>query len=146
MTSFSKQQGLTAADQTPMATAMDPSKFRETVERHFTWGCRELSPFISLFSNREHAENWALKEPWRSNEPIKGFGWHLYVINTRQLVEDRHLYKLSDLVRGLGVVIPPKAQQHIGGGFLCLQQIPPAAIVAIKDPNQVKKGSLVLYH
>ena len=57
-TSFSDKQGLTAADQNPMPKAMDLSRFKETVEQHFTWHSEKLSPFISLFSDRKHTENW----------------------------------------------------------------------------------------
>jgi hypothetical protein len=39
------------------------SEFRSDVVKHFTWSCKESLPFINLFSDIEHAENWELKQP-----------------------------------------------------------------------------------
>lgn len=107
---------------------------------------RKAFPIHQPVLGSETYRELALKEPWRGAGPIEGSGWHLYVIATDKLVEGYHLYKLSDLVRGLGLDIPLKARQHIKSGFLCLQQIPTAAIIERKDPNQVNEGGLTLCH
>ncbi|KAE8391093.1 hypothetical protein BDV23DRAFT_171855 [Aspergillus alliaceus] len=95
-------------------------------------------PFISLFSDREHAENWRLKQPWHGKATcLPRSDWVLYVIDTNRL-HDACFFRLKDLVEGLGLKLPDKADQHIGGTYLCLHNIPPAAIVERIDPEQVQ--------
>ncbi|KAF4984694.1 hypothetical protein FDECE_17037 [Fusarium decemcellulare] len=137
-TTFSSDEGLVAADTTKIYN--DGVSLGRAVVNHFTWGSRESSPFISLFSDREHAESWALKEPWRgaSRDAQEG-DWALLVIET-QLLEEAWLGKVSQLVSVLKLRIPDRAAQHIRGSFLCLHKIPAAAIVQWKDSGQVQAG------
>ncbi|GAW17507.1 hypothetical protein ANO14919_069650 [Xylariales sp. No.14919] len=37
--------------------------FREAVQNHFTWSYRGRSPFVSFFSDWDHAAKWGRKEP-----------------------------------------------------------------------------------
>jgi hypothetical protein len=70
-TAFSSQQGFTASD-TPKTFGSDElDDFKRAIEKHFTWGCRDPLPFISLFSDQEHTKNWGRKEPWRGKEGSK---------------------------------------------------------------------------
>ncbi|KAG8526158.1 uncharacterized protein KY384_000151 [Bacidia gigantensis] len=125
-TTFSTETGFKAKDTTTTFGFTDETKFTQAIEKHFTWGNRDASPFISLFSNREHAENWGCKEPW-NHRGGKG-DWALCTISTDKL-EGMKLFKLSDLVEKLQVEIPERASQHIHGAYICLYGIPASAII-----------------
>lgn len=56
-TSYTSTDGLKAADTTTFCK--DDDEFGESVERQFTWDCRELQPYISVFS--DNAERWDIK-------------------------------------------------------------------------------------
>ncbi|RAL06637.1 uncharacterized protein BO97DRAFT_358359, partial [Aspergillus homomorphus CBS 101889] len=88
----------------------------------------------------KHAENWGLKQPWRGKAPyLSRSNWALYVIDTNRL-DDACFFRLQDLVKDLELRLPDKADQHISGTYLCLHNIPSAAIVEKIDPEQVKNG------
>ena len=70
-TAFSSQQGFTASDTTKTFGSDELDDFKRAIEKHFTWSYRDPLPFISLFSDQEHAENWGRKEPWRGKEGSK---------------------------------------------------------------------------
>lgn len=137
-TTFSPHEGLAAADTAKIYN--DEVSLGQAIVNQFTWNSRETSPFISLFSDREHAENWALKEPWRGTlRDAQEDDWTLFVIDTR-LLGNAWLCKVSQLVSALNLQIPDKAAQHISGSFLCLHRIPAVAIVQERDSEQVKEG------
>jgi len=116
----------------------DVDEFKRDIVKQFTWWCDDPIPFISLFSDREHAENWGLKRPWLGKKRhLPHDNWALYVIDTAQL-EDVYFFRLNYLVEVLGLELPDKASQHIGGTYLCLYNIPVTAIVERLDPAEVE--------
>ncbi|KAH3463530.1 hypothetical protein KXV78_000783 [Aspergillus fumigatus] len=132
-TGYSGSEGFIAAHRTKTYADQANSEFKRDIVKQFTWDCRDPVPFISLFSDREHAENWGLKQPWRGKAPyLSRSNWALYVIDTNRL-EDACFFRLQDLVEDLGLRLPDKADQHVSGTY-----IPPAAIVERIDPEQVK--------
>ncbi|MCJ1425256.1 hypothetical protein MMC29_003144 [Sticta canariensis] len=140
-TTWTSQEGFKATDTSRTFGGNDLLDFKRSIEKSFTWSCRDPSPFISLFSDREHAENWGCREPWLGNhrsERSEG-GWKLYVIDTTELRRTTLFFKLSSLVRGLSLDIPEMAQQHIEGAYLCLHRIPPAAVAEVRTPAQVEE-------
>ncbi|RYC78769.1 hypothetical protein BFJ63_vAg18357 [Fusarium oxysporum f. sp. narcissi] len=140
-TTFSLKEGLVAADTTKIYN--DEVSLWRAIVKQFTWNSREASPFISLFSDQEHAENWAMKEPWRGTvRDAQEDGWTLFTIDT-QLLGDAWLCKVSQLVSTLKLQIPDRAAQHIDGSFLCLHKIPALAITQERDSAQVKEGRLI---
>jgi hypothetical protein len=138
-TTRTSQEGFKATDTSRTFGGKDLANFKRSIEKHFTWSCQDPLPFISLFSDREHAENWGCREPWLKNHPSEG-GWTLYVIDTTELRRTTLFFKLSSLVRRLSLDIPRGAQQHIEGAHLCLHRIPPAAVVEKRTPAQVEEG------
>jgi hypothetical protein len=76
-TTFSIQQGFEASDTAKTFGADELNDFKRAIEKHFTWSCRDPLPFISLFSDRKHAENWGRMEPWHGSESSEG-SWALY--------------------------------------------------------------------
>jgi len=137
-TTFSSLDGFTATDTTRTFGDNELNEFKCAIEKQFTWSCREPLPFISLFSDREHAENWGLKEPWRGIKGPNG-NWSLHVIDTTKIISTIHFFKLSDLVEELDLDIPKDAGQHIRGAFLCLHRIPTTAILESRNPREVKE-------
>lgn len=115
-------------------------EFKRDIVKQFTWGCDDPIPFISLFSDPEHAENWGLKQPWiGKRRHLSRDNWALYVIDTTQL-EDAYFFRLSYLVAELELELPDKANQHIGGTYLCLYNIPAAAVAASFKPTEVEES------
>ncbi|CAG9948786.1 unnamed protein product [Clonostachys rosea f. rosea IK726] len=110
--------------------------FKQAVGRHLTWSYRGRSPFVSLFSDRNHAENWGCAEPWRGSKPYRE-QWTLYTIET-SLLGETYVFKVSELVDTLGVRIPERADQHKRGSYLCLHRVPAYAILEERAGRDVK--------
>jgi hypothetical protein len=71
-TAFSSQQGFVASDTTKNFRSGELDECRRAIEKQFTWSCQDPLPFISLFSDTRHAEDWGRKEPWRGQQgPIE---------------------------------------------------------------------------
>jgi hypothetical protein len=104
-TAFSSQRGFTASDTTKTFRSGELDKFRHAIEEQFTWGFRGPLPFISLFSDKRHAENWGRKESWRRHKGTEG-NWALHVVDSVELLETTYLFRLSDLVEKLSLDIP----------------------------------------
>ena len=104
--------------------------FRASVEAHFTWPDRNPTPYISLFSDPRHAENWALQR----DSSVK-----LLRIDTR-LMPESCFFQLAELVRMLNLKIPKGADTHIPRAYLALHQIPDSAIVHVMNHAQIQNG------
>lgn len=143
-TTYSENEGFMAAHRTKVYRKQDVDDFKSDIVKQFTWHCREPLPFISLFSDLDHAENWGLKRPWQGDAPDSNDDeWTLFVIDTK-LLHASCIFRLEDLVNGLRLEIPDKAEQHISGAYLCLHTSPAFAIVDKMDPGQVEEGMLVV--
>lgn len=131
-------EGLVASDTTTSFgdSELERILFKRAMENHFTWGYRGRSPFISLFSDRDHAESWGCEEPWCGSSPHRE-EWSLYTIDTC-LLGDIYVFKVSKLVDDLGVRIPERAKQHVGGSYICLHREPARAILEEKAASDVK--------
>ena len=138
-TRYTPLEGFKATDTLKVFDADELDDFKQAIEKHFHWRFRELDPFITLFSDREHAENWGRTEPWQKDLGSEG-GWALYVIDTAELETTTSLFKLSTLVEKLNVHIPQGARQHVRGGFVCLHHIPSTAIAEKRTPRQIEDG------
>lgn len=141
-TVFSSTEGFSASDTTKVYNTNELDDFRQAIVNQFTWGSRASSPFISLFSDREHAENWGRKEPWRGFRD-RSDDWFLHLINTTRMKDTSRFFKLSDLFENLGLDLPDGARQHIKGAFLCLHRIPIEAMVQKRTSEQVKAGKFL---
>ena len=120
--------GLFAADTTTIFDEAAIPAFRKSIVDQFTRTNRLPTPYISTFSEREHAENWALK---------MGTNAKLLRLSTA-LWDDPYIFKLSTLVEMLPVMIPDAASQHIKGAYLCLHSVPSEAIVEVMDREDIK--------
>ena len=139
-TIYSQTEGFLAAHRTKVYGSLDINVFRRDLEKYFTWSSQVPTPFISLFSDWDHAENWGLEQPWASHVIHHRSGhWTLRVIDTRRLVEP-YIFRSEDLVNSLELKLPDEAKQHTEDTFLCLYAIPVAAVVEHWDPQEVKNG------
>ncbi|KAK4911307.1 General control protein [Elasticomyces elasticus] len=124
---YSPNRGLSAADTvTPFED--DDSTFKQSIINQFTWGNRTPTPFISVFSNHDHARLWALK---------MGTLVQLYKIDVSQL-SAQQIYQLATVVRHFDIKLAEAAQQHRAGAYLILHNIPPAAIVGVEDQEAIE--------
>ncbi|KAI0891489.1 hypothetical protein F4806DRAFT_304308 [Annulohypoxylon nitens] len=121
--------GLEAADTATFYndSVRERELFKRAVENHFTWGYRGRSPFISLFSDRDHAKSWGNAQPWRGWNRRGKEQWTLCTIDTG-LLDEIYVFKVSKIVDVLGVEIPEKAEQHKHGSYICLHRVPTRAI------------------
>jgi hypothetical protein len=130
--------GLTAQDTTTFYSEDELESFRKSVERQFTWGWRDPQPYISLFSDKDHAENWAFKEPWNNGRRTP-LDWEVITIDTKEL-EGVYVFNLSHLLSQMKLSLPEKAQQHSEGAYLCLHRIPASALLDRRSSWEVEEG------
>jgi len=138
--------GLVAADTTTVFPKSSPgwqARLATAAVNHFTWSSRVPSPFISLFSNKRHAENWGLREPWGGPRggghlSLRDDDWVLLTVDLYLLIKDT-LYSAENLVDALHLFIEGRARQHVPGGYLCLHRVPPEAIVSVELAEDIRK-------
>lgn len=143
-TTYNPGEGFVAGDSAKNYYEGDIYDFKQDIIKQVTWSYRNPLPFISLFSDLEHAENWGLKEPWRDPSSSARGNWTLYVVDTELLV-DATFFRLADLVQRLQLQILEKAQQHIDGAYLCLHRIPASSIMKHRDWKEIVGGKLKIY-
>ena len=138
---FSPETGLAARDRTRMFSDDSPDELAQAIIHQFTWSYRDPLPFISFFSDLEHAQNWGRKTPWSPNGTARY--WTLHTIDTTSIRTTHTFFRLSDIVRRLSVTIPKNARQHIEGAFICLHDIPIGAIQESRTHIEVEQGTIL---
>ena len=128
-------EGLYASDADPISED-DIAAFRQSVVDFSTWNRNHKSLYISLFSKRETAEEFALK---KSGE-IK-----LITIDTFRLPRSVQVFKLSTLIKTFGIKATGTAQLS-DGIYLCLHHIPTKSIQETKTRDQIEFGMLPFSH
>ena len=94
-----------------------------SIEDHLNWSSGVLSPFISLFSEKRHAENWA--QIWMNNNP--GRACLVFEINGTKLDRVAFLFRPYYMKTRLGAEIDNSwIDPH---ELLCLHHIPEDAIL-----------------
>lgn len=112
-------------------TTYDESKipaFRQSIINQFTWEHRRPQPYISCFSDMEHALNWAFKAPWRRGPAPVSKVFAFVTIDTNQLRETQ-IFSVNELASRFRIALPDRASQHTEGAYLCLHRIPNSALV-----------------
>lgn len=134
------ETGFSARDRERTFSDGELDQFAQAINHHFTWSYRDPLPFISLFSDLEHAQNWGCKTPW-SPHGIARYPWTLHTIDTTSIRRTHTFFKLSDIIDIPGITIPEKAQQHIKGAYICLYDIPSSAIGETRTNTEVEQGT-----
>ena len=133
-TTYCFATGLHARDTSTFYSKNEKDAFCQSIVNQFTWGWRQPTPYITVFSDQKHAENWALSYSRRVGDICE-----VIRIDSREL---RHVYvfKLSDLQARLDFEVPEGASQHVEGACLCLHHIPKGAILGTKTTQEIKDG------
>ena len=131
--------GLAAKDTNVTYSEDEMDAFGESITNQLTWHYRGAQPYITCFSDKDHAENWVLKEPWNPSERDKD-SWSLLTIDAR-LMPEIYVFKLDYLETHLELELQERATQHKKGAYLCLHTIPTSAIVNSASPREVKEGT-----
>lgn len=111
--------------------------FGDAVEQHLSWDTDYKSIFISLFSQRRHAENWMLERHTR-------FGSRnctLLQINTAAL-HGFFIFRAEEIVDALSLSIPEAAQASVAREYLIAHYIPPRAIIRSQTVHDILAGKI----
>jgi hypothetical protein len=133
-TNFDEEGRLAAKD--TESTHSTESSLRDAVIDAFKWNSYTPSPFIIVFSDRDHAERWAVTMSKSRGE------CEVFTIDTRQL-DGVHIFKLSTLVDKLGIKLPEKAQQHKNMAYLCLHWIPATALSSSESTSSIQESETI---
>ena len=107
----------------------DQSMFLQSLKSHL------VSPYVSLFENKRHAENWALS--WKKNNERE---CHVIEIDGTQLSEIKffHPYEIElQLDVSAGVIFPIVDRDE----FVCLGLIPNHAIIGSRSTSAIDYGN-----
>jgi hypothetical protein len=89
-------------------TISDEASLKQRVSDHFRWSCREPSCFLSVFTNKEHARNWA---KLRLEEP----GHEVYItpIITAMLPATAQVFDATSLSERLGISLTDTRKMNL---------------------------------
>ncbi|KAL2788007.1 hypothetical protein BJX66DRAFT_266833 [Aspergillus keveii] len=110
--------------------------FGDAVDCHLNWSRKRKSRFISLFSDRTHAENWMNRQlKALNNENCNSKYWNLLEIDTTAL-SDSYLFHAHEIVTSLDLDVKAIASASIKGEYLVVHRVPAAAITVIQPAPQ----------
>jgi len=140
-TAFDSSASLTARDTKTIYTDFDDIfvDFGGAVEDHLWWPERRPSIFISLFANRWHAENWALR--WSDDHG--GRECTVYAISACAL-EGSYVYQAEELRRAMCLQVPAEAEASILNEYLVAHRIPAEAILGCRTTEDIRRGECYL--
>jgi len=93
------------------------------LHEHFLWSSNHPSPFISVFTDEDHARNWATGLV-RKNA---GMACTIYKVNPFQL-RLNPIFDATQLVMELNIELPDAARSQAENEYLVLRTIPAGAI------------------
>ncbi|KAJ5543648.1 hypothetical protein N7513_004780 [Penicillium frequentans] len=146
MTAYDIHEGLEAADTVTFydddggdeQEAEDTlQEFGDEVEQHLSWNTDYKSMFISLFSQRRHAENWMLDRYTR----LGSRNCTLLQISTATL-NGFLIFRAEEIVDALSLSIPEAAQASVAREYLIAHYIPPRAIIRSQSVDEMLAGPL----
>ena len=108
---------LIASDSTRIFS--DSSELKQAIEAHIDWWSRQPSCFLSVFSDEQHARNWAKQREQTQSEV------YIYEINTTKLPIDAFVLGIDLLKVTLGIVHPSSTHE-----LLFLHRIPAQAMIS----------------
>ena len=117
-----------------VSSSPNEDEFKDLVAEAFQWDSLVPSPFINVFSEKDHAENWALKWLHVEDEVCK-----VLAIKTCEL-DSVMVFKLSTLMDELGINLRGGALQHKKGAYLCLHRIPARAVGTSESLSSIKSS------
>lgn len=132
LTTYDIDEGLKAQN---IPAINNKEDFGDAVTWHLTWDHECRSMFISLFSDKRHAENWMLqrKSQYRSKNCT------ILEIYTAELGNSK-VFRAEKIVDILSLPIPKKASASVAKEYLVAHRIPPVAIVRTQSVEEYEKG------
>lgn len=146
MTAYDIHEGLEAADTVTFydedgedeQEAEDTlQEFGDAVEQHLGWDTDYESMFISLFSQRRHAENWMLDR----YTCLGSRNCTLLQISTAAL-NGFFIFRAEEIVDALSLSIPEAAQASVAKEYLTAHYIPPRVIIRSQSADEILAGKL----
>ncbi|KAF2217590.1 hypothetical protein CERZMDRAFT_92240 [Cercospora zeae-maydis SCOH1-5] len=101
----------------------DP-KLKQLTNDHLDWNSRQGSPFISIFTDHSHAEDWAVKWSERNDGKIAS----ILHIECNKITR---LFSVKEVVNSLGINTDMLPEQY-EDEYLAVNQIPAEAIVEVQ--------------
>ncbi|KAF3169472.1 hypothetical protein EYR41_007687 [Orbilia oligospora] len=115
------ENGFAAGDRS-MIPSIDKTGFYHMVDEHLRWRSRVLSRFISVFSDRKHAERWA--RVWQGNNMELD---HTVYLVTIKPSEDDVMFSVGEILETRGL---QKGRQR--DEYLFLSRIPVDSVVGVE--------------
>lgn len=123
-TAYWADRGLEARDIDTRYNEEDLVEFGDAIQRHLNWDRQYTTIFISLFSDRSHAENWMLERHSRFHDRDCTF----LEIDMNSL-RDHYVFRAEEIVDTLSLSVPTAAQASIAKEYLVVHHIPPIAVL-----------------
>lgn len=98
------------------------TKLKQLTSEHLDWNSCQGSPFISIFTDLGHAEDWALKWSERNGGKVAS----VLVIDCNKITR---LLSVREVVDHLGIHIPEMLPEQYEDEYIAINQIPTEAIV-----------------
>lgn len=133
-TSWVQGQGFQARDST--TRYMDRDSFRDSIINAFWNGDHRPSPYIFVFSDESHAENWARAMHHKYTAGGSDFNFWIFTLDASRL-DSTAVFRLSTLAHNLDITLSEGAQQHNEGAYLCMHKIAATSVVSIEDKSTV---------
>jgi hypothetical protein len=131
-TAYWADGGLEAEDIDTRYNEEDLVGFSDAVQRHLNWDRQYMTMFISLFSDRRHAENWMLKRHSRFHDR----DCTLLEIDMNSL-RDHYVFRAEEIVDALSLSIRTAAQASVAKEYLVVHCIPPIAVLRSQTVHDI---------
>ncbi|KAF3923218.1 hypothetical protein ABW20_dc0110454 [Dactylellina cionopaga] len=136
-TDYNDRYGFLAADYNPAGPDRN-RQFYKSVENHLKWKSRAPSAYISTFSNKAHAENWAWN--WQQNHPELA---HTVQLVTIEPLGNEYIFSVASILRAQGK--PHRADRH-WDEYLFFGRIRNSIIVNVVDVDDIDVEDGNKYH
>ncbi|KAJ8133257.1 hypothetical protein O1611_g361 [Lasiodiplodia mahajangana] len=103
----------------------DESSLTQVAKEHFNWNSRQASCFLSVFSDEDHARNWARLRKGKVD---------IHEIDATKLPLDTCVFDATSLARSLGIVHPYSTHE-----FIFLHRIPSCSLRRRPGFGEIRK-------
>ena len=126
--------GLFSLDESSIYGNDNIDAFADSVVRQFTWSNRRPTPWISFFSDRDHAKNWTLH---LYNHDEKDFT--LLTVDTSRCAAVL-IFRLETLQQQLSLRTPDGALTHLPGCYVALLSSPSSVVISVETRAEIGNG------
>jgi hypothetical protein len=135
-TTFTNFRGFSASDtQTFYPHDAQQALFFQSLRCHSKWSDSTPSPYISVFSDKRHAENWALE--WSRNNSC--VGCEVFEIDSSSL-GNVYVFSVARMSWQLQARPSELVDRLDPDEYLCLHRIPAEAVVGCRGTMEIEGG------